>query len=206
MFSLSQLLLCGILWDLILTLLLCFRKNIEWWSAVIRVQNRWKRICRCHGHKGKKLFLLQWNFSFGTPLLKGHLHSWDAKFGLERCSHNLCICYLCWSSGERATFSGSQNMGLTAIQGTKKLLTTKSVDKFYCTVVTMTTALTTWTHSIAEIYYLIMFFVINYYFAAWNDDYSRFRSRIKEKYFVWTNLSPTSIQGTLSLVPRVSPE
>ena len=25
--------------------------------------------------------LLQWNLSFGTPLFKGHLHSWDTKFG-----------------------------------------------------------------------------------------------------------------------------
>ena len=110
LFSLSQLLLYGILWDFILTLWLCFRKNIEWWSAVIRVQNRWKRICCCHGHKGKKVLLLQWNFSFGTPLLKGHLHSWDAKFGLEKCSRNLCICYLCWSDtsvqGKETLFLG----------------------------------------------------------------------------------------------------
>ena len=31
--------------------------------------------------KVKNVFLLQWNFSFGTPLLEGHLRSWDTKFG-----------------------------------------------------------------------------------------------------------------------------
>ena len=60
--------------------------------------------------KVKNFFLLRWNFSFGTPLLKGHLHSLDTKFGLEKCSHNLCICYLCWSDtsvqGKETLFLG----------------------------------------------------------------------------------------------------
>ena len=30
------------------------------------------------------------------PLFKGHLHSGDTKFGPEKCSHNLCFCYLYW--------------------------------------------------------------------------------------------------------------
>ena len=34
--------------------------------------------------KVKNVFLLQWNFSFGTPLLEGHLYSWDTKFGLGK--------------------------------------------------------------------------------------------------------------------------
>lgn len=84
LFSLSQPLLCGILWDFILTLLPCFRKNIAWWSAVIRVQNRWKRICCCHGHKGKKRFFvtvefLLWDGSFErTPPFMGR-KIWSGK-------------------------------------------------------------------------------------------------------------------------------
>ena len=41
---------------------------------------------------------------------------------LKKCSHNLCICYLCplghLYSGERDTVSGSQNPDSTSIQGT----------------------------------------------------------------------------------------
>ena len=44
----------------------------------------------------KHITLVQWNLSFGTPLFSGHLHLRDTNFDpeTEKCSYNLCKCYL----------------------------------------------------------------------------------------------------------------
>lgn len=47
---------------------------------------------------------IQWNFSFGTPLFQGHLHSRNTFWSGKDVTHNLC--YLYWSLD---TFSGSRN-------------------------------------------------------------------------------------------------
>ena len=56
--------------------------------------------------------LIQWNLSFGTPLLKGHLlHSGDTKFGPEKMfTYSSCLLPLLNGhlySGEKDTFCGS---------------------------------------------------------------------------------------------------
>ena len=65
------------------------------------------------------------------------------------------------------------------------------------------------THNIEEISYLWFF---TNYLAAWNNDCSGFQARLKANFILYLLVnyqkkpSPTSIQGTLVLVPRVSPE
>lgn len=60
---------------------------------------------------------IQWNisFTFGAPLVNGHLHSGVKKISPEKRPNILCICYLFWRSywRERGTFSGSRNLGLS---------------------------------------------------------------------------------------------
>ena len=67
-------------------------------------------------------YLIQWNLSFGTPLFKGQLHSGDSKFGPGKMfTESLYLLPLLkgyFYSGERNTFSGSRNPGLTSIQET----------------------------------------------------------------------------------------
>ena len=109
---------------------------------------------------------------------------------------------------ERGTFSGSRNPDLTSIQGTPEHSKTDLPLK-----ITITSISWSW------------FFI--HYLAAWNNDCSRFQGGIIGTHFIllvlthpiippWnllqsllellTNPSPTSIQVTLALVLRMSPE
>ena len=43
----------------------------------------------------KKIYMIQWNLFFGTPLFKGHLHNHRTQNVVpEKRSHHLCIYYL----------------------------------------------------------------------------------------------------------------
>ena len=142
------------------------------------------------------------NLSFWKPLFKGQLHSGGTKFGPLLKGHLY--------SGERGHFFLVPKLGFNFHSGVtwalKKWLTTKIIDMFKCTRVTITTAFKTWTISLTLMYCTCgnstqrqwsRCFI--HYLAAWDNDCSRFWLRIKEKSFhSWliTNPRLTSIQGT----------
>ena len=71
-------------------------------------------------HVLRRQSLVQWNLSFGTPLIKGHLHSGHTELGkmLSKSLYLLPLLRGLLYSGERNTFSGCRNLGLTFIQRT----------------------------------------------------------------------------------------
>ena len=81
-------------------------------SALARQNHQLRRLLSgypCHCLMG--VFLPgEWINNTGICLL-GHVYSGDTKFGPEKSSHNLCICYLYWRDisfqGKGNSFSGS---------------------------------------------------------------------------------------------------
>ena len=136
---------------------------------------------------------IQWNPSFGgtpqfrdhkiwymLPLLKGHLYS-----------------------GERDTFSRSQNQGLTSILGKPLVLSTQKVTDHLNIVDTCKFKCSQWQKlSKLELSHLqsmyctfntqhrrdklfMIFYALSLYLAARNNDCSRFHGRLKGKYFIY---------------------
>ena len=88
---------------------------IFFWLTHDRSSNRWEDLWHPHLLPSRSIYD-KWNLSCWTTLFKGHLHSGNTSFFPEN-AH--IIYYLFWRdffSGERETFSGCQNPGLTSLQ------------------------------------------------------------------------------------------
>ena len=126
--------------------------NLVWvniWCAVVNVYSFQgavlKRMDKQHNYQIIPFWqlvhcrqLLDWNLSFRTPLLQGHLNSGDENWVAEKCLHNPCICYLYLrdtsTQGKGTPFPGfTPDSGDTLAYLTG--LSTKRVDKFKCRLV-----------------------------------------------------------------------
>ena len=186
-------------------------------------------IYLCHIHLYRRTSPLIWDTSIQeTPQSRGH-KIWSLK--------NVHIIFVFPMSieGTLPLFRGKRHFfwvlkpGFNFHSGEtlaiKLWLTTKIVDKFKCSLVTIVTAFKTWINSLKSMYCTCGNSIHSIVddLAAWSNDCSRFRSLREQMpysvlikiFYLLVNyqqpqpslhLGDTSIQGTLALVQKVSPE